>query len=141
MIYHFSILNDENVTKDFYLTADTPNQLYRRALSTYGVTKDKITLIAEYKETGTIDCKLNRTFTNVEKVDSAQLEKARKIFAKQRGLKEPFKTEYKEKYNFSECDIENVNDLLPLLDKYKKVKVYWEPTDKRGQHKLFALYR
>lgn len=141
MIYHFSILNDDNVTKDFYLTADSPNQLYRRALMTYGVTRDKVTLIAEYKETGTIDCKFNRSFKEVEKIDSAQLEKARKIFSKQRGLKDPFKANYKEKYDFSECDISSIDDLIPLLEKYKKVKVYWEPTDKRGVHRLYALYK
>ena len=36
---------------------------------TYGVTRDKVTLIAEYKETGTIDCKFNKSFVEVEKVD------------------------------------------------------------------------
>ena len=38
MIYSFNIITDERTTKQFYMTADNHNQLYKRILNTYGIT-------------------------------------------------------------------------------------------------------
>ena len=49
MVYKFSYLRDNNKESIIYLSADNENQLYRRALSTYGITKDRIKILSEYK--------------------------------------------------------------------------------------------
>lgn len=139
MIYKFYIKNDDNINKLFYLTADTQSQLIRRIASTYGVAKDKITILAEYETDGD-SYKLKKSYeTKVPKKDQKIIDNASKIFGKSRKLTGDSKIDYIKRMNFTEIDVQNETDLYPLLKKYKKVKVYFESTDKRGVYRYYAL--
>ena len=144
MIYKFSVKDSNDKDKIFYLTADNLNQFYRRSINTYQITKDDITLLAEYEETDDYKYKLKKSYEAVEEkveVDDKIKSKAEKIFSKQRKLSGDSKSDYKQRMNFSEVSIEKLEDLYPLLKKYKKVKVYFEPGEKRGEKKLYSLVR
>ena len=153
LIYRFTIRNSYNEDKEFYLTADTPSQLYKRILNTYGITKDNVSLLEEYEETSDWSYKLKKSHVKVTSTpkdkDSSKvttlnnevLEKAKKIFSKNSRMTEPWKSDYKERHKVREVPVSGVNDVYGLVEKYKFVKVYWEPGEKRGVHKYFALVK
>ena len=73
--------------------------------------------------------------------DKVLYEKAKELFTSAGRKVDPDKTNYAKKYSFSEVRIENEKDLYPLIQKYKKIKVYWEQGEKRGQHSYYALVK
>ena len=143
MIYSFTIKNDYDELKQFYLTADDKNKLYRRILSTYGVTKDRVEILEEFEETPDWGYKLHKSnIAHLTDEDKELIKQARIIFANNSRKCEPYKSEYIKRYKYKEAiNIENEKDLIPLLQQYKKVKVYWELTDKRGVHQYYALVK
>lgn len=148
MIYRFTIRNSFNENKALYLSADSVNQLYKRLLTTYGITKENVTILEEYEETDDWGYKLKKSYVKMESdkddeptIDEDLLEKATKIFSKNTRMTEPWKSDYKERHNVREVSVTNANDVYGLMEKYKFVKVYWEPGEKRGVHRYFALVK
>ena len=143
MIYSCNLITDDRKKKQFYLTADNHNQLYRRILNTYGITKNNIEIVAEYKEVGDFGYELVKTYINPEHEDVSDKikEKAKKIFAAQKRMCSPWKEDYMERHSMSAIDINSEEDLYPLLKQYKTIKVKWETGEKRGQHKYYALVK
>lgn len=135
MIYKFKC-GTNNI---FYLSADTKSQLYKRVFDMYRVAKEDIEILAEYKETANWGVKLEREYT--KDVDNNLLSKASTLFKKSIRRSEPSKTEYIKKYKFQIKDVETPEDLIPILKTYKKVKIYWDLTEKRGVHSYYALYK
>lgn len=143
MVYKFSYLRDDNKEKTMYLSADTEAQLYRRALSTYGITKDNIKILAEYAPTKDLNSiklkkehKTSSTSCNKKDKDKVDL-----IYSKLTRRCGQAKIDYIAKYSFMEVPINSKDDLYPLVKKYKRVKVYYEPGEKRGTKKLYALVK
>ena len=141
MIYSFNLINDYNEQKQFYLTADNLNQLYRRILSTYGMTKDSVELIAEYEETAEYKYKLVKSYSDKDEVDNDIKKKAKELFLTSKRMSEPRKSEYIKKHKMTEVHIVNEKDLYSLISKYKTIKVKWDLGEKRGQHNYYALVR
>lgn len=139
MIYSFNIKTD-NGEKQFYLTADNHQKLYRRILSTYGVTKDQVEIIEEFVEDG-YSYKLVKSYVT-DQIDKNLLKEANSLYKNASRRCEPYKTEYFNKYKYSEIiNVETVKDIAKLLETYKKVKVYWELGEKRGQHNYYAFVK
>lgn len=144
MIYKFSVKDDNNNDKIFYLTADNLSQLYRRILSTYRIMREDVKLLAEYEETDDDGYKLKKSYeSNVNKSDFGDkiVAKADKIYSKRRRLAGKGKLEYMKKNSFSEVGINTIEDLYPLIKKYKRVKVYFETGEKRGTKRYYALVK
>ena len=148
MIYKYTIRNNYNEDKTHYLSADSLNQLYKRLLTTYGITKDHVVVLEEYEETDDWGYKLKKSYVKIEPdkqedkiINEERLDKANKVFSKNTRMTEPWKSDYKERHNVREVSIINVNDVYGLMEKYKFVKVYWEPGEKRGVHRYFALVK
>jgi hypothetical protein len=143
MIYSFNIITDERTTKQFYMTADNHNQLYKRILNTYGITKDNVTILEEYEETDDWKYKLVKSnITQVSDSDKKKSDKANELFKKASRRSDKAKSEYFKKYQFKEIvNIKTPEDLIPLIESYKKIKVYWEPGEKRGQHNYYAMVK
>ena len=148
MIYKYTIRNNYNEDKTHYLSADSLNQLYKRLLTTYGITKDHVVVLEEYEETDDWGYKLKKSYVKIEPdkqedkiINEELLDKANKVFSKNTRMTEPWKSDYKERHNVREVSITNVNDVYGLMEKYKFVKVYWEPGEKRGVHRYFALVK
>ena len=148
MIYKYTIRNNYNEDKTHYLSADSLNQLYKRLLTTYGITKDHVVVLEEYEETDDWGYKLKKSYVKIEPdkqedkiINEELLDKANKVFSKNTRMTEPWKSDYKERHNVREVSIINVNDVYGLMEKYKFVKVYWEPGEKRGVHRYFALVK
>ena len=141
MIYSFNLTNDYNEQKQFYLTADNLNQLYRRILSTYGMTKDRVELIAEYEETADYKYKLIKSYSDEDEVDNDIKKKAKELFSNSKRMSEPRKSEYIKKHKMTEISISTEKDLYSLIHKYKMIKVKWDLGEKRGQHSYYALVR
>lgn len=143
MIYYFNLKNDLNELKSFYLTADNHSQLYKRIMRTYGIPKDRVEILEEYEETEDYNYRLYKSnIKHLTDKDKELAKKAREIFANSTRKCEPYKSDYIKKYNYK--DVININsegDLIPLLNNYKKIKVYWELTDKRGVHQYYALVK
>ena len=93
MIYSFNVRNEFGDEKQMYLTADNHNQLYRRILSTYGVSKDNVELLAEYKETEDYGYELVKSYTELVTADKDIVKKAKKILAEQSRRSEPLKSD------------------------------------------------
>lgn len=142
MIYRIRLRNDYNEEKDFFLTAEDHSKLYKRVLSTYGIPKNKVEILEEYKESDDWGYKLIKSnISHLTADDMARRNRALEIFNDNRCKDEPHKTNALERgYKIIE-DINDENDILPLLDKYKKIKVYWEHTEKRGKHRYYALVK
>ncbi len=143
MIYHFNIRNEYNEDKAFFLSADNHSQLFRRILSTYGITKDKVEILEEYEETSDWGYKLVKSsIAHLSDKDKEIKKQAKEIFAKNSRKCEPYKSEAIAKYKYKDAvNISGEKDLIPLLKKYKKVKVYWELTEQRGVHQYYALVK
>ena len=148
MIYYVRLLNDLGDKKTSYLTADDHNKLYRRILSTYNIPKNKVEILEEYKETDNGGYKLKKKYKvsedpnkETEPADEKIILKAKEIFSKSRKLSGENKSDYKQRLNFSEVSIEKEEDLYPLLQKYKKVKVYFDTGKKRGDRKYYSLVK
>lgn len=142
MVYKFSYLRDNNKEAIMYLSADNENQLYRRASSTYAIAKDRIKILAEY-ESGE-DLNLITLVKNHEEAtvySQAIKDKVDQIYSKLTRRTGQAKIDYINKYSFKEVPIESKSDLFPLVSKYKRVKVYFEPGEKRGTKKLYALVK
>ena len=143
MIYNIQIRNEFNDDKRFFLTADNHSQLYKRVLSTYGITKDKVEILEEYEETPDWGYRLIKS--NIEHLtdnDKENIKKAKEIFANNSRKCEPYKSDAFKKYKYKDIIyIDGEKDLIPLLEKYSKVKVYWELTDKRGVHRYYAFVK
>lgn len=144
MIYMFNILNDRGEQKKFYFTADSDNELYRRILRTYGVSKDRVTILEKLEETED-GYKKSKDTTNVQpkmsKKEQKIIDKSNELYHKAPRRCGEAKTDYMNKYGLSEIPIGSVNDLYDIVGKYKKVKVYWETTENRGEHKYYALVK
>lgn len=140
MIYSVEILNDYGEKKQFYITADDPQKLYRRIASTYGILKDRVEILAEYEETDDWGYKLKKSHKEiVSEEETKNKQKANELYRKASRKCEPYKSEAKKKYGFNVVNIASVEDIIPLLKEYKKVKVYWELGEKRGEHKYYAF--
>ena len=142
MVYKFSYLRDNNKEAIMYLSADNENQLYRRASSTYAIAKDRIRILAEY-ESGE-DLNLITLVKNHEEATAYShvvKDKVDQIYSKLTRRTGQAKIDYINKYSFKEVPITCKTDLFPLVSKYKKVKVYFEPGEKRGTKKLYALVK
>ena len=140
MIYNFNIRNEFGDDKNFYLSADNLNQLYRRILSQYGTTKENVIILEEYKETDSYGYELVKSHIGTPE-DKAKYKKAKEIFAKNARMSEPWKSDYKQRHKVTEIPIEDEKGLYELIDKYKFIKVYWDLGEKRGVHKYFALVK
>ena len=141
MVYKFSIINSNNKEKILYLSADSKSRLYQLALHMYGILKEDIRILAEYEEVGDDQVKLLHDYTKAAGYSEKVVKKASEIFQKQIQRSGQYKQEYIKKYNFSEQEISGVEDLYPLVNQYKKVKVYWERLVPRGPKRLYALYK
>ena len=142
MIYLVEVLNDYGEKKQFYITADDRTKLYRRISSTYGILRDRVEILAEYEETSDWGYKLSKSHKELESdEDTKNKQKANELYRGASRKCEPYKSEAKNKYKFDVVDISSVDDIIPLLKKYKKVKVYWELGEKRGQHKYYAFVK
>ena len=143
MIYSFNVRNEFNEEKHFLLTADNHTQLYKRILSTYGVTRDNVELLAEYEETPDWGYKLVKSHVaqDAKVYDKDIKEKAKKAMADQSRMCEPWKSDYIARHKMTEFPIDSEKDLYPLIEKYKTVKVRWENGEKRGHHKYYALVK
>lgn len=143
MIYHIQVRNSLGDFKTFFITAEDHTKLFRRVLSTYGVTKDNVEILEEYEETPDWGYKLSKSNV-VQKSDEDKelLLKANQMFSDASRKSEPYKSEAYKKYKYSSIvDIDSSVDIIPLLKSYKKVKVYWELGEKRGQHKYYAFVK
>ena len=142
MVYKFSYLRDNNKESIIYLSADNENQLYRRALSTYGITKDRIKILSEYKPNNDLNSiTLVKNHEKANTYSQKVKDKVDQIYSKLTRRCGQHKIDYINRYSFTEIPIESKNDLYPLVSKYKRVKVYFEPGDKRGTKKLYALVK
>ena len=139
MVYSF-LIRTESGEKQFYMTAENHQKLYRRILSTYGISKDDVEILEEYEEDGW-GIKLKKSYIDPNsKVDPELMKIANKLFKEAGRKDEPHKTEYFKKHKYSKVfDIESSKDLVPIIEKYKKVKVYWSLGDKRGQHNYYVF--
>lgn len=141
MIYKFALKVDTGKENEFFLTAENLNALYRRILSTYGITKDKVVLLEEYKEVGTSGVVFVKSHVKKDEVDKEIIKKAKELIANKKRKPEPFKSEYKAKHSMIEFPVTKESDLYDLLAKYSTVRVCWEPTEKRGEHTMYALVK
>lgn len=146
MIYEFKVVNSNGKPKDMFLTADSVNAFYRRAIEMYSLCRDEIILVAEYEEVPNFGYKLKKSFVKIEKKkDKKVLDKALTVFKqandRSKRMVEPRKSDYIERHKFSSCPISTVDDVADLMSKYKTVKVYWENGTKRGEHALYACYK
>lgn len=142
MIYKANIINESGEIRQFYITADSEGEAIRRARDTYAVPVDRIILLEYYEDVPGDQMAVGKKHIIGEKKskrDQKKSDKATELFyraIKKRGKK---KQAYIEKYNFVETQISGPEDLHDLMIKYKKVKVYWEPSSKRGVHQYYAL--
>lgn len=145
MIYEFKVANSGNV-KTMLLTADTLGAFYRRIADMYGLTKDEVSLVAEYEETENFGYRLKKSYVKTDKKkDKKLIDKAVLLFKqgddRSKRLVEPRKSDYIKRHKFNSCPISTADDVYELLIKYKTVKVYWENGIKRGTHSYFAVYK
>ena len=141
MIYSFNI-RTENGEKLFYLTEENQKKLFKRILSTYGVSKEDVEILEEYEEDGW-GIKLKKSYIDKkEKIEPEFMIKASKMY-KDAGRKDDHqKEEYKKKHKYSNIiELESAKDLAPLLKEYKKVKVFWALGEKRGIHNYYAFVK
>lgn len=142
MIYSFSVRNEFNEEKQFYLTAEDKNKFYRRVLSTYGITKENINILEEFEETDDWGYRLVKSnISHLSDEDKNKAKLALDIFNDNHCKDEPHKTKTIKRCGFDVIDINNEKDIIPLLNKYKTIKVYWEHTDKRGVKKYYVLVK
>lgn len=142
MIYSISIRNEFNEDKQFFLTAEDHSKLYKRILSTYGISRDRVEILEEYEETPDWGIKLVKSnISHLSNKDKDNLKRALNIFNDNHCKDEPYKSKTIARCNYKVIDIENEKDIVPLLDKYKEIKVYYEHTDKRGIYKYYALVK
>ena len=140
MIFNILIRNESNDFKNIMLTAQNTRDLYRRVLSQYGIVKECVEILEEYDENN--NYKLIKTYKNNYKQDDLEyVKKAREMYYNGTRKGEPFKTKTAERCRYSIVDISSYQDVVPLLKKYSRVEVHWEPTEKRGEHKYYAMYR
>ncbi len=145
MLYNFTILNDSKKEKQFFLTADNEAQLYRRIISQYGVTKDRVTIVERIEEDGFsyvgAGKKESKKEIKKKNKDKKIIEKCKEIFNNNKKKASKKREEYRDKYKFNEEEINSSEDLYEYVKKYKKVKVYWSPGKERGKHIYYVLYK
>ena len=142
MIYKFSYPRPHKSDCILYLSAESETHLYRRALSIYGITNEHIKILATYEEGEDLDTvKLVETTEKPPKRDKKLYDKVDLIYSKLTRRTGQAKIDYIKKYSFKEIPINEKSDLLPLVKKYKKVKVYFETGEKRGTKRLYALVK
>ena len=143
MIYSISIRNEYNEDKQFFISAEDISKMYKRVLSTYGTTKDKIEILEEYEETPDWGVKLVKSnVSHLSSVDKDNIKKAKEIFFNSSRKCEPYKSDAFKKYKYKDIIyIDSEKDVVPLVKKYNKVKVYWELTDTRGVHQYYAFVK
>lgn len=144
MIYNCAVRNEFNEEKTFFMTAKGLSDLYRRILSTYRIPRDKVEILEEYEETPDYGIKLVKSYiSHLTEDDKIQKLKAKELFDDAKRRCEPYKTEYMIKHNYIKAiDIKDEKDLIPLLEKYKHIKVYWETSkEKRGEHQYYAFVK
>lgn len=142
MIYSVQILNDYGEKKQFYMTADDHAKLYRRIASTYGIEKGRVEIIAEYEETDDWGYKLKKSHKDIVSEEEKKFsQKANELYRNASRKCEPYKSEAIKKYGYKTIDISSVDEVISLLKEYKKVKVYWELGERRGEHKYYAFVK
>ena len=142
MIYNCQVRNSLGETKTFFLTADNYSQLYRRIASTYRIAKYDVEILEEYEETSDWKYKLVKSnIAHISDEDKELNKKASDLYSNASRKSEPYKSEAMKKYKYDVVPIEKIDDIVPLLKSYKKVKVYWELGEKRGQHKYYAFVK
>lgn len=138
MIYKIQIRNDYNEFKQMFLTANSKSELARRTFAQYHITKDRLEILEEYDD----NLNLIKSHVNhLNDIDKDLLQKSKELFYNSVRKCEPYKSEYMQRHKMSAIDINTSEDVFKLLKKYKNVRVCWELTDKRGQHKHYALVR
>ena len=106
------------------------------------ITKDKIKILSEYKPSDNLNSiTLVKNHEEANTYSQKVKDKVDQIYSKLTRRCGQHKIDYINKYSFTEIPIESKNDLYPLVSKYKRVKVYFEPGDKRGTKKLYALVK
>ena len=142
MIYSVNIINEFGDEKQFYITAENEDKLYRRVFNTYGVAKIGVQILAVYRETPNWGYELVKSFVDEESKEDKEISKKANDLYKNASRKcEPYKSEAIKKYKYNVVDISSAEDIIPLLSEYKKVKVYWELGEKRGQHNYYAFVK
>ena len=144
MIYNCSIRNEFNEDKTFFMTAKSHSDLYRRILATYRIPKDKVEILEEYEETSDYGYRLVKSnISHLTNEDKEFASKAKELYINAKRRCEPYKTDYMKRHNYIDAiDIDNEKDLIPLINKYKNIKVYWETSKtKRGDRQYYAFVR
>jgi len=144
LIYNCSVRNDFNEDRTFFITAKSHSDLYRRIMSAYRISKDKVEILEEYEETSDYGYKLVKSnISHLTNEDKELALKAKELFSNSKRRCEPYKTDYMQRHNYIEAiNIDNEKDLIPLIEKYKKIKVYWETSKvKRGDRQYYAFVK
>ena len=141
MIYSISIRNEFNEDKQFYISANNISDMYKRILTQFGITKDKIELLEEYEETSDWGIKLVKShIDHLSKEDKTNIKKAKELFFNSTRKCEPYKSKAIKKYG-NVVYIKDEKDVIPLVEKYKEISIHWEPTETRGVRNYYALVR
>ncbi len=150
MIYEFRVSTLAK-PKTILLTADSKSAFFRRIAEMYGLTKEEVVLVREYKETEDFGYELHKSYIKempAKKKNNAShvlIDKALKEFnaghERSKRMVEPRKSDYIQRHKLQSTYIESVDDVADLMTKYKMVKVYWENGDRRGSHQLYCVYK
>ena len=144
MIYSINIRNNFNEDKQMYLTAENHTKLYRRVLTSYGIPKDRVEILEEFEETPDYGYKLVKSnIAHLTDNDKKVAQKAKELFANNKRRCEPYKTDYMIRHNYIKAiNIKDEKDLIPLLNEFKNIKVYWETSkEKRGDRQYYAFVK
>lgn len=142
MIYNLLVVNDFNEQKTMTLSASNDRELFTRMTKQYGVSKDKVEILEKYEY---IDSKLKliKSFINKKDMGTTNLDlikKAKELYYKRTRKSDPsIKLSLDKGFKF--VQIKDDKDVVPLLSKYKNVRVYWNTTENRGEHIYFALVK
>ena len=142
MIYNVQVKNSYGANKTFFMSADSKQKLYKRIMHSYSIPKEEVEILEEYEDTPDWGYKLKKSYIKHLSEDTKNLTStANQLFSKAKRLSDPNKTKKVEKYNYNIIDIDTEANIVPLLEKYNTVKVYWDLGEKRGSHKYYALVK